>query len=109
MSQDRLSQLLAYLKESPEDSFLTFAVAKEYESQDQADKALLYYLKLRDSDPKYVGLYYHLAKLYEHIEEPRLSKETYEQGIIVAKESGDFHALSELNNALTNLKLSMDN
>jgi len=97
MSEDRLEILLAHLKESPKDDFLLFAIAKEYEKN----------LKSNNSD--YIGLYYHLGKLYEVISEDLLAVKTYKEGIDLAKKQGDFHALSELNNALTNVQIQMGN
>lgn len=109
MSRERLDKLLDYLKSSPNDSFLLFAVAKEYETLGQIDQALLHYTKLKESDPKYIGLYYHLGKLYERIQEEIVALRTYTEGIKLAKELGDFHALSELNTAKTNLDMTLGN
>jgi len=109
MSSDRLKQLLEFLSAKPDDSFLLFAIAKEYEQNNDLSKALNYYKQLQNKDPEYLGLYFHLAKLYEIIQEDRLALAVYEQGIALAKEKGDFHALSELNNAQTNLKLQLGN
>ena len=109
MAESRLKQLLSYLDASPNDSFLLFAVAKEYESHDQLDQALKYYLRLKQFDPKYIGLYYHLGGLYVNIQEEMLALNVYKEGIELAKSLGDFHALSELNNAKTNLEITLGN
>ncbi len=109
MENERLSQLLELLKLSPDDSFLLFAVGKEYEGQENYNLALKYYLKLKDSDPEYIGLYYHLAHLYILLQEDILALGIFEKGITLAKKLGDFHALSELNNAKTNLEITLGN
>ncbi len=109
MSSERLDKLLDFLKSSPNDSFLLFALAKEYENIGQIDQALLHYTKLKEIDSKYIGLYYHLGKLYERIQEEILALRTYKEGINLAKELGDFHALSELNTAKTNLEMTLGN
>jgi len=109
MSKDRLETLLDYLEQKPEDSFLLFAVAKEYEQREDLSQALTHYIKLKSIDPEYIGLYYHLAKLYETINEDHLAMNIYNEGVALAKEKGDFHALSELNNARTNLNLQLGN
>ncbi len=106
---NRLDQLLGFLEDSPSDSFLKFAIAKEYEKLSRLDKALVYYQSILENDKAYVGLYYHLGKLYEEINEPNLALQTYELGIIQCKEQVDFHALSEINNAKTNLEITMSN
>lgn len=109
MSTDRLKQLLDFYKNAPKDSFLIFALAKEYESLQNISEALAYYLKLEELDPNYIGLYYHLGKLYEVLEENIKAQKTYKTGIVISQEAGDYHAVSELNNALQNLEIQMGN
>jgi len=103
METARLQQLFSFLENSPQDSFIRFAIAKEYEGIGQQNKALEYYLKLTTDDPDYVGTYYHLGKLYEQLEEFEKAFATYKRGIDVAKKIGDQHALSELAGAKLNL------
>ncbi len=109
MSKERLTKLLSFLIDSPEDAFLLFAIAKEYEKLEQYDKALNYFSSLRKKSPEYIGLYYHLGKLYELIQQERLALSIYAEGIELAKKQGDFHALSELNTAKMNLEIQLGN
>ena len=99
----RLQQLKTYLDESPDDAFLLFALAKEYESVPDTPEALNYYIRLETVHPNYVGMYYHLGKLYEKIHEPEKAVATYEKGMSVAKRENDRHAYSELQTALEDL------
>lgn len=99
----RLEKLQAFLSDSPNDAFLLFALAKEYEGLSQPKKALETYLTLQQADANYVGLYYHLAKLYEQLELPEKAWATYCTGMEVARAAGDQHALSELMGARLNL------
>ncbi len=96
---DRLSQLMNLYSQSPNDAFLQFAIAKEHEKNGQEKEALNWYLQLRQAQPNYVGLYYHLGKLYERLQDLPKAVETYRAGIVVAKEVNDRHALGELNGA----------
>ncbi|MFK7771344.1 MAG: tetratricopeptide repeat protein [Saprospiraceae bacterium] len=98
-SSDRLKQLYQFLKDRPDDEFLLFAVAKEYEKLGNEEKAKEYYLKLTTDHANYVGTYYHLGKLYERDEDFDLATETYEKGMEVAKAVGDKHAFGELRGA----------
>ena len=100
----RLPYLLQLLESGPVDSFVLFAVAKEYENAADPVKALEYYQKLRAADPGYVGLYYHLGKLLEQQQDFTSAISTYKQGIEIARKASDFHALSELQGALLNLE-----
>lgn len=103
MSSNRLKQLYTFLEGSPDDSFIIFAIAKEYEKIAQKEDALKYYVKLAQKDPDYVGTYYHLGKLYESLEDFKTAFLTYKKGMQVAKKIGDQHALSELAGAKLNL------
>ncbi len=95
-SSERLKQLFQFLEASPGDSFILFAIAKEYEGLEATAEAFEYYQLLRDKNPDYVGLYYHLGKLYEKQEDWASALSTYKRGMEVAKAQGDRHALSEL-------------
>lgn len=99
MPTKRLEQLKALLEESPHDSFLLFALAKEYEKLEDPETALRYYLHLEEHNPAYIGTYYHLGKLYEQLGEAGLALQTYEKGIEAARRAGDQHAMGELSAA----------
>lgn len=103
MSQ-RLEHLTRLLESSPNDSFLLFALAKEHEGLHNQRDALTFYLRLLESDPGYVGLYYHLGKLYEAQQDIEKAIMTYKNGIKVSKKAGDRHAMSELSAALLDLE-----
>lgn len=104
MSEIRLNTLLGMLKESPDDSFVRYAIAKEYQSMGKLRDAAGQFTELKKMDPGYVGLYYHLGKTYEAMGETVNAIKAYQDGISVAKKLADFHALSELNNALSDLE-----
>ncbi|MFK7806281.1 MAG: tetratricopeptide repeat protein [Saprospiraceae bacterium] len=99
----RLDQLLNMLEGQPKDSFLLFALAKEYEKGNQLEDSMKYYLELRDNDPNYVGTYYHLGKLYEQFGKAEEAFKTYTEGMVVAKAQGDQHSRNELAGARLNL------
>jgi tetratricopeptide (TPR) repeat protein len=103
MANSRLQTLLQFAEENPNDPFIIFALAKEYEKQQDLDTALSQYLQLTREHPDYVGTYYHLGKLYEAKESFSDAFFTYKKGMDVAKAQGDQHALSELAGAKLNL------
>ncbi len=96
----RLEQLMRMHKENPGDAFLIFALAKEYEGFGDNAKALEFYLLLRSIQPEYVGLYFHLGKLYERLGNPEKATLVYSAGIEISKKAGDRHAMNELTGAL---------
>ena len=101
----RLQQLFNLLEQNPKDSFVRFALAKEYENTGDQEKALQFYKDLLADDPKYVGAYFHLARLYADGNRQKEAFEIYDMGIQVARELSDHHALSELMSAKTNLEM----
>ena len=100
----RLQQLLLFHSESPNDAFLLFALAKEYEKLCNHETALEYYQKIVATSPDYVGVYYHLGKLLEKENAPDQALEAYKNGMLVAQKIGDRHALSELAEAKLELE-----
>jgi tetratricopeptide (TPR) repeat protein len=99
----RLEQLQNFLKDSPKDPFLLFAIAKEYDGLGNPQTALEFYLTLKETTPQYVGLYYHLGKLYERLERIHDALETYKIGMVIAKQEKDTHAYNELAGAKMNI------
>jgi len=105
MTTSRLTLLTDMLKQDPDDTFVLFAVAKEYEKLDDTASAILYYEKLKAVDSKYVGLYYHLGQILEKTDEIEKAQVIFKEGIAVATEIKDQHALSELKGVLMNLEI----
>ena len=94
---DRLALLKQMLEQSPGDAFLLFALAKEYEGRNELQAALAYYEQLVNTDPDYVGVYYHLGKLQERVElPPAQAFATYTKGMATAQKMSDRHAYNEL-------------
>ena len=104
-TSQRLDLLLGILKETPADSFVIFAIAKEYENIGNQNEAIQYYQKLYQSDPNYVGLYFHWGKIHEEINDSDRAIEIYSMGIEVASLQKDGHAERELSAAKYNCEL----
>ncbi|MBK8699536.1 MAG: tetratricopeptide repeat protein [Saprospiraceae bacterium] len=105
MENNRLNTLLAMYDPASPDSFVLFAIAKEYEYLGDIQTAILHFEKLRSADENYTGLYFHLADLYAKSGETTKAFEIYDQGITITRKLADHHALSELMNARQNLEL----
>ncbi|WP_316814856.1 tetratricopeptide repeat protein [Pedobacter nyackensis] len=99
MQSTRLIKLLDFLQSDPNDPFVLYALATEYNSVNDTEKALQYYLKLINEHPNYVGTYYHLGKLYQKTGEMELALDIYQKGMIAARNKKDMHAFSELQGA----------
>ncbi|MCC7298573.1 MAG: hypothetical protein IT244_09595 [Bacteroidia bacterium] len=101
---DRKSQILEFLKESPQDAFLNYALAQEHIGAGNDAEAEEIFRHLLLWHPNYVATYYHLGKLLERKQEVDAAKEMYKNGIEVAKSIKEQHALSELQSALLELE-----
>jgi len=108
MDKNKLEQLLQFLDMAPHDPFSLYSIAYEYYKAGDWDEALNYFQKLRKKHPNYVGTYYHLGKLWEKLEQAENAYETYEAGILVAKQLKDFHSLGELQRALQQAREEYD-
>ncbi|SMC96453.1 tetratricopeptide repeat protein [Pedobacter africanus] len=99
MQSTRLAKLLEFLQSDPNDPFVLYALATEYNTSNDTEKALEYYLKLTTDHPDYVGTYYHLGKLYEKLQQSDKAIVVYQNGMAVARNKRDMHAFSELQGA----------
>ncbi len=95
----RLTQLFTFLEATPNEPFLLFAIAKEYEGLKDDENTKLYYEKLVVEHENYVGTYYHLGKFYERQNQISTAIEIYKKGMDVAKSAGEKHAWGELSTA----------
>lgn len=93
---ERIEKLQALLGQNPTDSFVQHALALEYIKLGRDGEAKELFETLLSRDEKYVGSYYHLAKLLERTGKPDGALAVYEKGMKVAKEAKDNHAYNEL-------------
>ena len=96
MMSNRLEELQAFLKESPNDPFLKYALTTEYKKIGDAAKTLAGFQDLHDHHPDYVGAYYHFAKFLEERGEKEKALTIYQEGMERAQAARNRHAYSEL-------------
>jgi uncharacterized protein HemY len=102
--EKRIEQLSAYLKNSPDDTFLNYALAMEFVSAGADEKARETLEKLTKNSPEYTATYYHLGKLLERAGENEEAVRIYQTGIDITRQNREQHALSELQSALNELQ-----
>lgn len=106
--KSKIKQLARQIKNNPGDSFSKFALALEFRKEGEFKKARILFEDILSNDPDYVGVYYHLGKLYETIDRLGDAKELYEKGITVASEQKEARTEKELNEALEQLETEID-
>ena len=100
---NNINKLLEFLKTSPNDCFLSHALALEYIKQQDDAKAKELFINILTNTPNYIGSYYHLAKLLERNNDTEKAIFWYEQGMQQAKLAKDNHAYNELQMAYEDL------
>lgn len=103
MSKDeesKIKQLARQIKNNPGDSFSKFALALEFRKEGEFKKARILFEDILSSDPDYVGVYYHLGKLYEQMQRTTDAARLYKKGIAIADEQDETRTKSELQEAL---------
>src|SRR5690606_4611661 len=93
---NRLEELQQFLKESPNDPFLKYAITTEYKKMGDTENTLAGFQDLRVNHPDYVGAYYHFAKYMEEQGRKEEALEIYQAGVEVAQRLRNRHAYGEL-------------
>ena len=98
---DRLQQLLDFLKQEPGDPFLKYGIALEYLKLGKAQEAAKWLLQLIEENKRYLPSYYKLGQIYEGMGNKEEALKYYRLGVEIAKPSGNQHALGELRTAIS--------
>ncbi|MDX1617363.1 MAG: hypothetical protein R3224_01155 [Balneolaceae bacterium] len=108
-ADSKIKKLAAYINKNPGDSFSKFALALEFKKMDRYNKARILFENIRTNDPGYVGVYYHLGKIYELLDLDGQAAVTYREGIRIASSNkGNERTVSDLEEALEELERSME-
>ncbi len=104
---NRIEQLEAFLRESPEDPFLHYALTMEFVKLGDDVEAQNRFNAMITNYPDYVGTYYHFGKFLEKLNDRDAAEEVYRVGIQKATALRNHHAKGELLGAL-NMLLGME-
>lgn len=100
MTNERLKLIKEMLETNPDDSFLKYAAALEYEKDGKIKKAITVIKDLLEHDANYLGAYYKLGKLLEDDGKEKEAIKIYRQGLEVSKKIADLKTEGELTEAL---------
>jgi len=103
-----ISILAKAIKKNPEDTFSKFALALELLKIDSVEKAQLLFEAVLKQDPDYLGVYYHLGKLYQSRGLNKNALQLFKAGIKLAAEQNELRTKSELQEAIQQLRFEMD-
>jgi len=96
----RLEQLKQMLEQEPDDVFLQYAIAIEYFSVNDFEKALSCLKRIIDNKPDYLAAYYQTGKCHEELKQFEEAKSIYEKGVELAQKQSKTKTLNELREAL---------
>lgn len=103
-----IQQLALFLKKNPNDSFAKFALALELLKAGEVTKARILFESVLEQDPGYLGVYYHLGKLYQQSERYTEAGRLFKKGIELAGKQNDTRTKAELHEALDELNYLTD-
>lgn len=101
---NRISQLLDFLKDDETDSFSRYALALELMKEGNLQEATHHLERLLATDPEYLAAYYQYGKLLEQQGKTSEALSVFEAGIIFARKQKNSHTQSELQSAIDNLE-----
>ncbi|MCA9618592.1 MAG: tetratricopeptide repeat protein [Myxococcales bacterium] len=99
-NEKRLAMLEQLAKKEGADSFTFYALALEYQAFGRVQDAFEAFRNLRAKDPDYVPMYLMCGTMLLAAGRHGEGREWLESGILKAREKGDAHAQSELEDAL---------
>ena len=100
-ASSRLEILKTMVAQNPGDSFLRYGLGMEYRNAGDLDAAMAEFRTLIAADPDYVAAYFHGGQTLERMGEIDEAREFYQRGVEAATRTGNTHARSELEVALT--------
>lgn len=95
MNSERLDQLLSFLKETPDDPFVLYALALEYKSLNP-ELASQYFSHLLQTHADYLPAYYQAAQFQEETGNREEALRLYHLGIDLARKQNEVATLREL-------------
>lgn len=104
----RLTQLFEFLQLDENDAFTLYSIAYEYMQLAEYDNAITFFERLKKAKPDYTGLYLHLGKCYEKIDETAQGVAIFQAGLIICEQTKDTHAYAELKNVIQNRDLGIE-
>jgi cytochrome c-type biogenesis protein CcmH/NrfG len=99
---DRVASLKQILEQNPNDSFARYGLAMEYARDGKVDAALAEFQTLLAANPEYVPAYQMAGQMLAS-ERPQEACQFLQQGIAVARQTGNAHARAEMEALLQDL------
>lgn len=99
----RREQLETMLADSPNDTFLRYALAMELDNDQEHERSLELHQGLIADEPPYVPSFFMSGQQLVRLDRIEEARDLLTQGIVVAKSQGDLHAAGEMREFLASL------
>ena len=100
----RREQLEAMLADSPDDTFLRYALAMEWENESEHERSLSLHRELMAQDPPYVPSFFMAGQQLANLDRVDEARELLAAGIAQADQQGDAHAAAEMRGFLESIE-----
>ncbi len=100
IEMDRVDQLRALLEKTPEDADIMYMLAQEHGGSREYQEAVAWYERCLETDPTYSYAYFHKARAQLAMRRFDEARQTLHDGIEIATQEEDAHALGELEQEL---------
>jgi hypothetical protein len=99
----RREKIEAMLKAEPDDQFLRYSLAVEYDNEERTDESLTLFRGLMADNPPHVHSFFRGAQLLVKLEQIADARAMLREGIEVARQQGELHAAGEMGELLASL------
>jgi len=99
----RGEKIEAMLKEEPEDQFLRYSLATEYDNEERGNESLALLRGLMADQPPHVHSFLRGAQLLVKLDRIEDARAALREGIEVARQQGELHAAGEMGELLASL------
>ena len=103
MATNRLETLKSMVAQDPRNTFSRYGLAMEYRNSGDLEAAIQEFQTLIAGSPDYVPAYFHGGQTLERAARVDEARDWYQRGIDASLRTGDAHARSELEAALSML------
>ena len=100
----RRAQIEAMLKETPDDTFLKYALAMEFKSEEQHEASLKLFGELMAIEPPHVPAFFMTGQQLAGLDRIEEARQVLKQGIEQANVQGNAHASGEMTEFLMSLE-----
>lgn len=99
----RREKIEAMLKDEPNDVFLRYGLAVEYDNEERYDDSLALFTGLTKDSPPHVPSFFRAAQLLARLDRVNEARALLRDGIEAARQQGNAHAAAEMSEFLASL------